>query len=69
MTTEFSGPGDRTVRVSAFVGREDVVEGRLRLTVEKIDRLGAGKGLTGVKGETAMDRATFLKPSSERCKP
>ncbi|MFJ9943001.1 hypothetical protein [Streptomyces erythrochromogenes] len=65
---ELTDSGGYTVVTSALVEVQGVIDGRLRFTPEKLEKLETGKVLTGRKGETVMDRSRFLKPSASQCK-
>ncbi|MFD6890208.1 hypothetical protein [Streptomyces sp. NPDC059957] len=67
--TSLESTGEYVANVRGVVGVEDSLTGKLSFTVDKVNKLSAGKVLTGVNGDKVMDRAKFMKSSSERCKP
>lgn len=66
--TSLQGPEAYSAEVRGTVGTHNL-RGEVRFTVEQLGKLGAGKVLTGTKGDKVMDRAKFLKASSDRCEP
>lgn len=60
-------PGTYVAKVRGAVG-SSALDGRLSFTVEDLEKLDAGQVLTA-ENKKVMDRAEFLKPSQERCKP
>ncbi|MFD8978425.1 hypothetical protein [Streptomyces sp. NPDC059564] len=66
--TELRTPGTYVAKVDGAITSRGL-NGRVSFTLASLEKLDAGKVISGTRGDQVMGRSDFLKPSPDRCKP